>query len=206
MEPYVKRCVRCSRKLTAKVGYRLTARGLVCRPCLQRLWRQKGYAAERDLVRRLRRLGFSAHRVPTSGAGKENLPDIMAFKQPNGPALAFEVKAVSTTRWTVYAWKERQGAKKESQIIKCIRFLREMYPPDMEKHAAVAVKFLLGERRKSPWVVKFVTNDEDLTQVEDVVVDISDPSDLVISRPSKRARKIIRQRKTKLGLRKRGRS
>jgi len=172
----------------------------MCRPCLQTLWRQKGYSAERDLVRRLRKLGFSAHRVPTSGAGKENLPDVMAFKQPNGPALAFEVKAVSTTRWTVYAWKEKNGEKEPSQIIKCIQFLREMYPSDMEKHATVAVKFLLGERRKSPWIIKFVPNHEDLTQVEDVVVDISDPSDfpeLTASTRSKRARRLIRKRKRK---------
>lgn len=198
MEPYIKKCARCGRKLTAEVGYRPTARGLVCRPCLQRLWRQKGYAAERDLVRRLRKLGFSAHRVPTSGAGKENLPDLMAFKQPSGPALAFEVKAVSLQRWTVYAWKEKRGKREPSQIVKCMRFLREMYPPDMEKHAAVAVKFLLGERRKSPWVIRFVPNHEDLTQVEDMVVDIADPSNLLISRPSKRARAIVRKRKKKL--------
>ena len=131
-------------------------KGPVCQRCLAHLWRQKGYAAERDLVRRLEKLGYSAIRIPTSAPGQISLPDVAAFHNPEGPALAFEVKAVSAKRWTVYAWKMRRGKKEPSQIVKCFEYLRKMYPPGMEKHVAVAVKFLLGARVKAPWIVCFV--------------------------------------------------
>jgi len=45
-------------------------KGSVCQRCLAHLWRQKSYAAERDLVRRLEKLGYSAIRIPTSASGK----------------------------------------------------------------------------------------------------------------------------------------
>lgn len=136
--------------------------------------------------------------MAASGAGKGPIPDVVAFHNPTGPALAFEVKAVNARRWMVYAWKEKCSKREPSQILKCLRYLRGMYPPDVEKHAAVAIKFLLGERRKSPWIVKFVDDPGDDEKVQNVTVDISDRSDmpeLTGSTRSIRARRIIRRRK-----------
>ena len=173
-------------------------KGPVCQRCLAHLWRQKGYSAERDLVRRLEKLGYSAIRIPTSAPGKISLPDVISFHNPNGPALAFEVKAVSKKRWTVYAWKEKRGKKEPSQIVKCFEYLRKMYPPSMEKHVAVAIKFLLGQRCKAPWIIRFVPDPGDLSRLENVTVDISDPSDmpeLTAPTKSKRSRYIIKVRR-----------
>ena len=137
--------------------------------------------------------------MAVSGAGEENVPDVIAFKQPSGPALAFEVKAVTATRWTVYAFKEKNGERKEGQILKCLRYIDEMYPAAMEKRAACAIKFLMGERRKSPWVVKWVPfpSDQDFSKVENITIDVADVSDfpeLTVSSRSKRSRRLIRRR------------
>ena len=69
-----------------------------------------------------------------------------------------------------------------------------MYPPNTEKYAGVAIKFLLGSRTKSPWVIRFVRDPGDLAKLENVTVSIQDPSDLQISKPSKRARYIMKVR------------
>jgi len=76
-----------------------------------------------------------------------------------------------------------------------------MYPEDVEQKAGVAIKFLQGERKKSPWIVKFLEEPNDFSAVEDITVDITDESDmpeLTASTKSKRVRKIVRQRKRKL--------
>jgi len=150
-------------------------------------------------VRRLERLGYSAIRIPTSAPGKISLPDVISFHNPHGPALALEVKAWEAfkhKRITIPAWKRgREGKLEPGQIIKCIEFLRKMYPPNIEKHAGVAVKFLLGSRTKSPWIIRFVDDPGDLTQLKDVTASIEDPSDLEVSKPSKRARYIMKVRR-----------
>ena len=53
--------------------------------------RRKGYRAERQLVKKLRRLGFKSVRVPVSAPSSEPLPDVFATK--GNSLLAFEVKA-----------------------------------------------------------------------------------------------------------------
>jgi len=198
-QPQPQVCSRCGRRLGPDSRWRHTAKGVYCQPCLNSLWRAKGYAAERDLVKKLRRLGYSALRMAVSGAGEESIPDVIAFKQPSGPALAFEVKAVTAQRWTVYAYKEKDGQKKEGQILKCLRFIDEMYPETMERKAGVAIKFLLGERRKSPWVIKWVPfpSDRDFSKVENITVDVADVSgfpELTASSRSKRSRRLVRRR------------
>lgn len=127
---------------------------------------------------------------------------MITFHNPNGPALAFEVKAVSAKRWTVYAWKEKRGKKEPSQIVKCFEYLRKRYPPDMEKHVAIAIKFLLGSRVKAPWIIRFMPDPGDLSKLENVTVSIKDPSDmpeLTALTKSKRSRFIIRRRKERSG-------
>lgn len=199
MEPLM--CDRCGRRLSEKVGYRRTIKGVFCRPCLQALWKAKGYAGERDLVKKLRKLGYNALRMGVSGAGTEPIPDVVAFHPEKREALSFEVKSVTARRWTVFAYKNHER-KKEGQIIKALKWLKLMYPEEVTKKAGVAVKFLLGERVKSPWIIKFVPNPKDLTQVEDVTVDITDKSDmpkLTAPTKGKRARRIIRERKRRRG-------
>jgi len=195
-------CNRCGRFIGPETRWRRTEKGVFCQPCLNALWRAKGYAAERQLVKKLRNLGYNSLRMAVSGAGEESVPDVIAFKQPNGPALAFEVKAVTASRWTVYAFKEKDGERKEGQILKCLRYVDEMYPKTMEKRAGVAIKFLLGERRKSPWVVKWVPfpQNRDFTMVQDISVDVSDKSDfpqLTDPTRSKRARRLVRKRRNR---------
>jgi Holliday junction resolvase len=193
------RCTKCGKVLSQKIGWKRTSKGLFCRPCLLKLYKEKGYKGERDFVKKLRKLGYNALRMGVSGAGTEPIPDIVAFHPEKREALAFEVKSVTAKRWTVFAYKDKER-KIEGQIIKALKWLRLMYPEDITKKAGVAVKFLLGERVKSPWIVKFVPNHEDLTQVEDVTVDITDESDmpeLTAMTKSKRARRIIKKRKRK---------
>ena len=176
-----------------------TRDGVFCQPCLNKLWKAKGYAAERDFVHRLRKLGFFAVRMAVSGAGTDPIPDVVAFHKNPPTALAFEVKAVHKWRCTVYAWKEKRGKKEPSQIIKCLGWVRGI-PDVMVKRAGVAVKFLLGERQKSPWVVKFVDDPGDDEKVQNVTVDISDTSDMPeLTEPTRsiRARRISKRRRRK---------
>lgn len=57
--------------------------------------RVKGYAAERELVVKLWRLGFAVMRAPASGSKirKAKYPDVVAIK--SGKVLVFEVKSRS---------------------------------------------------------------------------------------------------------------
>jgi len=145
-------------------------------------------------------MGYNAVRMAVSGAGTEPIPDVVAFHPEKRLALAFECKAVTATRWTVYAYREKKR-RREGQLIKALKWLKLMYPEDVEQKAGVAIKFLQGERKKSPWIVKFLEEPNDFSAVEDITVDITDESDmpeLTASTKSKRVRKIVRQRKRKL--------
>jgi len=100
----------------------------------------------------------------------------------------------------VFAHKDKEK-KREGQLIKALRWLKLMYPDDVVKKAGVAIKFLQGERKKSPWIIRFVEEPNDFSKVQDITVDMTDESDLpelTGSSKSKRVRKILRQRKRKL--------
>ncbi|MDH5795153.1 MAG: endonuclease [Candidatus Bathyarchaeota archaeon] len=58
--------------------------------------RRRGYRAERELVRKLRRLSYSSVRIPVSAPSSEALPDVFATK--GSCILAFEVKAPRAER------------------------------------------------------------------------------------------------------------
>ncbi len=58
--------------------------------------RRRGYRAERQLVRKLRRLSYSSVRIPVSAPSSEALPDVFATK--GSCILAFEVKAPHAER------------------------------------------------------------------------------------------------------------
>jgi len=178
----------------------------VCQRCLNKLWRAKGYASERDFVKKLEKLGFNADRIPTSGSGRTNLPDVIAFHPEKRLALAFEVKAIDGSyhkSWTVNAWVEKNGEKKPSQLFKAVKYLQRYYSSGITRKAGVAIKFLLGERCKSPWVVKLiqVSEDFDVSKMKDVTIDISDPSDMpeltdsTLSRRSRHIRKVRKDKK-----------
>jgi hypothetical protein len=202
MEPQERKastCDRCGRTLFPKIGWQRTSKGVFCRPCLQALWRAKGYAAERDFVKKLRRLGYNALRMGVSGAGTEPIPDVVGFHPKKREAVAFEVKSVTARRWTVFAFKDKDR-RKEGQLIKCLKWLQLMYPEDVTKKAGIGIKFLLGERRKSPWIVKFVEGHNDFSEVQDISVDIADHSDmpeLTRRTRSRRARRIVKKRRAK---------
>ena len=68
--------------------------------------KRKGYYAERELVKKLRRYGFRAVRVPMSAPSGEPLPDVFATK--GDCILAFEVKAPNADR----AYFKRDQVKK----------------------------------------------------------------------------------------------
>jgi len=193
-------CSRCGRRISSETRWRRTPKGILCQPCLQALWKAKGYAGERDLTRRLRKLGYNAVRMAVSGAGTEPVPDVVAFHPERREALSFECKSVTARTWTVFAYKDKER-KKEGQLIKALRWLKLMYPDDVVKKAGVAIKFLQGERKKSPWIIRFVNEPNDLSKVENVTVDITDESDmpeLTASTKSKKTRKRIRQLKAKM--------
>jgi Holliday junction resolvase len=90
--------------------------------------KQKGYRAEKELVKKLRSWGFKAVRIPVSAPSSEPLPDVFAIKGDS--ILAFEVKSHNNEK--VYFRK--------NQIKKLIDFLNmfELYP---YKHAILCVKF-----------------------------------------------------------------
>jgi len=203
-KPYavpVKVCARCLRSIPFHMRSKRKKRygGLVCARCLSSLNKQKGYAAERDFVKRLRKLGYNALRMAASGSGTEPIPDCFAYHPEKRIALAFEIKTIEGyKKWTIFAWKkDKKGKRKPSQLVKAVQFLNLMYP-DVEHKAGVAIKFLLGERTKAPWVVKFIPVTTDLEKIKNVVVDISDVSDmpeLSTSTNSKRSRHIVKVRR-----------
>jgi len=104
--------------------------------------RRRGYQAERDLVKKLRGLGFRSVRVPVSAPSKEPLPDVFATK--GNCIIAFEVKAPNAER--AYFPKD--------QIEKLFDFLSifESYPV---KIAVLAAKFPYR------WVFKQVDRADD---------------------------------------------
>ena len=148
-----------------------------------RIWRKKGFDAERSLVKKLRELGFSCVRIPTSASSNEPLPDVYAVHRTEIPArlLALEVKAVTYLPSFTIA---------KNQIEKLFQFIEPFHRhPTLKPVAGVAVKFLRGPRIKGLWVVKFVE------EPQDVHVDIADESDLEISKPTKRWQALIMKRR-----------
>lgn len=103
-----------------------------------KLWKRRGYYSERQLVKRLEKLGFKAVRIPVSNPSAAPLPDVIARK---GLFIyAFEVKNSK-----FYAYFPR------SQIEKLFRFLDDLIPlPEQYKIPALAAH--LGKR----WIIKFL--------------------------------------------------
>jgi Holliday junction resolvase len=89
--------------------------------------KKRGYDAERELVKKLRGVGFDALRVPVSAPSNEPLPDVFAIK--GDTILACEVK--SQDRYTYY---------KRKQVAKLHEFLdiHRIYP---KRFAVLAAKF-----------------------------------------------------------------
>ncbi len=90
--------------------------------------KKRGYQAERDLVKKLREMGFNAVRVPVSAPSKEPLPDVFATK--GKCILAFEVKAPGSKR--AYFPK--------GQVKKLFEFLN-MFEPYGTRIALICAKF-----------------------------------------------------------------
>ncbi len=90
--------------------------------------RRRGYRAERELVGRLRNLGYNSVRVPVSAPSSEPLPDVFATK--DNCILAFEVKAPNAER----------AYFRSDQIKKLFDFL-EMFKVYQMKYAVLAAKF-----------------------------------------------------------------
>lgn len=92
-----------------------------------RRMKKRGYDAERELVKKLREVGFKALRVPVSAPSNEPLPDVFAIK--GDTILACEVK--SQNRYTYY---------KRKQVAKLHEFLdiHRIYP---KRFAVLAAKF-----------------------------------------------------------------
>jgi len=58
--------------------------------------RSKGYHGECQLVKKLRKYGFKARRIPVSAPSREPLPDLFAIK--GDVIIAFEVKSQSSEK------------------------------------------------------------------------------------------------------------
>jgi len=190
----VRVCVRCGREIPSYMkSYRSYKRnGWLCQRCNNQLWRQKGYAAERSLCKKLEQLGYYADRIPSSGPGKSNFPDIIATDKKRKISLALEVKAFYAKSVTI----------KKGQLVKAALYLIRHHYDSETRMVGACVKFLMGERRKSPWVCKLipVRDDMDLDALEDLTVNIEDPSDLpelTSLTTSRRARRIIKKRRRK---------
>ena len=93
-----------------------------------RRMKKRGYQAERDLVKKLRELGFKSVRVPVSAPSSEPLPDVFATR--GKCIIAFEVKAPSSER--VYFSRD--------QVKKLFDFLG-MFEAYQVKVAILAAKF-----------------------------------------------------------------
>lgn len=125
-----------------KINQKRTGRNLSTRE--SKKIREKGYRAERELVRKLKNSGYKAVRIPVSAPSNSPLPDVFAVK--NEVILAFEVK--STTSDKIYYRKK--------QIAKLFEFL-EIFNHYPVKIAIIAGKF------PYKWILKQVTNEEDYT-------------------------------------------
>jgi len=97
-------------------------------PKQSRMIRMKGYRAERELVRKLRKAGFNSVRIPVSGPSSQPLPDLFATKKTR--ILAFEVKAPNADR--VYFRK--------NQVSKLFEFL-DMFEMYKNRIPVLAAKF-----------------------------------------------------------------
>lgn len=106
--------------------------------------RRRGYRAERQLVRKLRRLGFNSVRIPVSAPSSEALPDVFATK--GSCILAFEVKAPHAER----------AYFRKKQVEKLFSFL-DMFDAYDGKLAILAGKF------PYKWVFKRVEAPADYT-------------------------------------------
>jgi Holliday junction resolvase len=88
--------------------------------------RRRGFYSEKVLVKRLKKNGYNAVRVPVSNPSRSPLPDVIARRDLH--VYAFEVKNSK-----YYAYYPR------SQIIKLFRFLEELIPVSkLYKHAVLA--------------------------------------------------------------------
>lgn len=89
--------------------------------------KKRGYDAERELVQKLREMGFEAVRIPVSAPSSEPLPDVFAIK--GDMILAFEVKSQGS--YTYF---------KKEQVAKLHEFLNihRQYP---KRLAVLAAKF-----------------------------------------------------------------
>ncbi len=92
-----------------------------------RRMKKRGYDAERELVQKLREMGFEAVRIPVSAPSSEPLPDVFAIK--GDMILAFEVKSQGS--YTYF---------KKEQVAKLHEFLNihRRYP---KRLAVLAAKF-----------------------------------------------------------------
>lgn len=92
-----------------------------------RRMKKRGYDAERELVQKLRGMGFEAVRIPVSAPSSEPLPDVFAIKEDM--ILAFEVKSQGS--YTYF---------KKEQVAKLHEFLNihRQYP---KRLAVLAAKF-----------------------------------------------------------------
>lgn len=92
-----------------------------------------GRETERELVRILRKLGFSAVRIPTSNSSSNPLPDVFATYQ--NILLSIEVKTTKTDRVKV----------NDFQVKKVFEFA-SMFPT-MRSYPLIVVKFRPGNWR-----------------------------------------------------------
>ena len=105
-----------------------------------RNWRRRGFYSETVLVKKLKKRGYNAVRVPVSNPSLHPLPDVIARKEQH--VYAFEAKNAS-----YYAYFPKK------QIDKLFRFLDQLIPGQKEhKHAILAAH--LGKKwifREIPW-------------------------------------------------------
>lgn len=98
--------------------------------------RKRGFHSEIILVKKLKKHGYKAVRIPVSNPSRNPLPDIIARR--NGHVYAFEVK---TAEYYAYFPKK--------QTNKLFGFLNQFFPiPHQFKHAVLAAR--LGKR----WVFR----------------------------------------------------
>ena len=101
-----------------------------------KLWRRRGYYTERQLVKRLEKLGFRAVRIPVSNPSANPLPDVIARKD-------LHIYAIECKNASYYAYFPKK------QIEKLFRFLDLFIPlPRQYMHAVLVAH--LGKR----WIWK----------------------------------------------------
>ena len=114
--------------------------------------RRRGFEAERELVRGLRRLGVLAWRIPASGMyesrRKMSLPDVIAFCK--GEFLGFQVKSTAKDSFVVYR-----------------RFLEPLdaWLSDVLSHGVPARAFIAVKFTGNFWVVRKTDCSEEKTVI-----------------------------------------